>query len=45
MQWAYGVTCWEVFSGGQIPYGVIKPSAILGLLLEMPNNSACNDEM
>ena len=50
MQWAYGVTCWEVFSGGQIPYTAIKPSSILGLIqqgdhLEMPTNSACSDDM
>ena len=50
MQWAYGVTCWEVFSGGRIPYAAIKPSSILGLIqqgdrLEMPDNSACSDDM
>ena len=50
MQWAYGITCWEVFTGGQSPYAAIKPSSILGLLqqgerLEIPNNSACSNDM
>ena len=50
LQWSYGVTCWEVFTGGQIPYSGISPVALLQLLrnserLNKPMNPACSDEM
>jgi len=50
MQWSFGVTCWEVFTGGHIPYSGISPVALLQLLrnaerLNKPMNPACSDEM
>jgi len=50
MQWSVGVTCWEVFTGGHIPYSGVSPVALLQLLhngerLNKPMNPACSDEM
>ena len=50
MQWAYGVTCWEIFSGGKIPYAELRVREIPKLLaegyrLEKPSNNACSEEM
>ena len=50
MQWSFGVTSWEVFTGGTIPYGGIGPLVLLQLLcdgerLSKPANSACTEEM
>ena len=49
-QWAYGVTCWEIFSGGRVPYSDLAVRDILsellhGNLLEKPENQACFDDM
>ena len=48
-QWSFGVTCWEVFSGGRIPYPAVDVMSILqlhekGTRLEKPANAACTPE-
>ena len=50
MQWAYGVTCWEIFSGGKVPYTSVHLSELLrslinGLRLDKPVNDACDEQM
>lgn len=49
MQWSFGVTCWEVFSGGKVPYGGLSPMNIPNLLEEghrmnKPTNNACSEK-
>ena len=50
MQWAFGVTCWEMCTGGKIPYAGIHPSDLplvieRGHRLEKPDNAACIDKV
>ena len=49
-QWSYGVTVWEIFTCGAIPYGGVHAMSLLkelqrGMRLEKPNNTACHDDM
>ena len=50
LQWSFGVTCWEVFTCGRVPFSGIKAMSLLTALrngerLERPINAACSDEM
>ena len=49
VQWAFGVTCWEILTFGRIPYTGIRAMSILNLLksgerLERPANTICSDQ-
>ena len=44
------MTCWEIFSGGALPYpGIniadIHDHILTGKCLTKPTNAACNDQM
>ena len=50
MQWAYGVTCWDIFTAGKVPYATVNLSHLMkelnkGYHLEMPANDACDESM
>ena len=50
LQWAYGVTCWEVFNGGKNPYPGMNAYTVAEMIesgdrLQKPANIACSDEM
>ena len=50
IQWAFGVTCWEVFTCGRVPYTGVPAMALLSQLrsghrLDRPRNATCSDEM
>ena len=48
LQWSFGVTCWEIFTCGKIPYPGVDSSELpkfleRGRRLEKPENAACYD--
>ncbi|XP_019850846.1 PREDICTED: fibroblast growth factor receptor 4-like [Amphimedon queenslandica] len=48
--WSFGITVWEVFSGGKMPYGGFSPFTVKTMLadghkLEAPLNLASNDDI
>ena len=50
VQWSFGVTCWEVFTCGGVPYAGVPATTLLrelrcGHRLNRPSNTACSDDM
>ena len=50
LQWSFGVTVWEIFTCGRIPYTGIPAMGLLkelqrGQILKRPYNEACLDEV
>ena len=50
LKWSFGVTMWEVFTSGRVPFAGIHLLNLLNQLLsgkrlEKPNNEACNDDL
>ena len=49
-QWSFGVTCWEVFTCGGVPYAGIPVASLLrelrsGHRLDRPSNISCSNDM
>ena len=50
IQWSFGVTCWEVFTCGAVPYAGVPVLTLLreltsGHRLHRPSNTVCSDDM
>ena len=50
LQWSFGVTMWEIFTCGSVPYAGIRVMKLaselrVGYRLEKPDNVACDEEM